>query len=215
MPRRMIVLGLTGSIGMGKTRATAVLRRLGVPVHDADAEVHRLLRDDRATIAAVDSAFPGIARGGAIDRRELGRRVFGDTAALRQLESILHPRVKAEAERFLGRARAQRKSVVALDIPLLFETGAERRCDAVIVVSAPGFVQIARVLSRAGMTAMRLAAILSRQMPDASKQRRADFVVPTGMDRRVGLRSLHRIVTLARHGRGWRRKRPRRRSDHA
>jgi dephospho-CoA kinase len=141
--------------------------------------------------------------------------VFGDQAALRQLESIIHPRVKAEGERFLGRARARRKAVVALDIPLLFETGAESRCDAVVVVSAPPFVQLARVLSRAGMTPARLAAILSRQASDASKQRRADFVVSTGLDRRMSAQALHRIVTLALHGHGWRRKLPRGHSDHA
>lgn len=211
----MIVLGLTGSIGMGKTRATDVLRRLGVPVHDADAEVHRLLRDDRATIGAVETAFPGVARGGAIDRRELGRRVFGDEAALRRLESILHPRVRMQSKLFLGRTRAQRKAVVALDVPLLFETGSESRFDAVIVVSAPRFVQAARVLRRTDMTAGRLAAILSHQIPDASKQRRADFVVPTGMDRRTSWRSLHRIVRLARRGGCWRGMCPKRRSSHA
>ncbi|MGE0119313.1 MAG: dephospho-CoA kinase [Dongiaceae bacterium] len=201
----MRVLGVTGSIGMGKTRAADILRRLGVPVHDADAEVHRLLRDDRATIAAVESAFPGVVRDGGVDRRELGRRVFGDEAALRRLEAILHPRVGIAARRFLGRARAQRRSVVALDIPLLFETGGAKRCDAVIVVSAPRFVQAARVLARPGMTPARLAAILARQMPDERKQRLADFVVPTGLDRHTGLRALGRVVTLMRRcGRGKR-----------
>jgi len=184
---------------MGKTRAADVLRRLGVPVHDADAEVHRLLREDRATIAAVESAFPGVTRNGVIDRQEVGRRVFGDEAALGRLESILHPRVKATASRFLQRARRERRSVVALDIPLLFETGGQRRCDAVIVVSAPAFVQASRVLRRPGMTPARLAAIIARQMPDATKQRLADFVVPTGLDRRTSLQALGRIVTLARH----------------
>ncbi len=200
-PRRMVVLGLTGSIGMGKSSAADRLRRLGVPVHDADAEVHRLLREDRPTIAAIGAAFPGAIRDGRVDRAELGRRVFGDAEALALLESILHPRVRQAVDRFLRRASAERSPVVALDIPLLFETGGERRCDAVIVVSAPTFVQAARVLHRPGMTAQRLAAILARQTPDAVKQRKADFVVPTGLDRRAGLQALARAVTLARRRR--------------
>jgi dephospho-CoA kinase len=198
MPRPTIVLGVTGSIGMGKTWAAAVLRQCGVPVHDADAEVHRILREDRTVIAAVESAFPASTRQGAIDRQEIGRRVFGDELALRRLEAILHPQVRSNASRFLQRARRERRPVVALDIPLLFETGGEERCDAVIVVSAPDFVQRARVLRRTGMTAARLAAVLMRQMPDDVKQRLADFVVPTGLDRRTSLQALDRIVRLAR-----------------
>lgn len=205
--RKLIVLGLTGSIGMGKSAAAAALRRLGVPVHDADAEVHRLLREDRATIAAITTAFPGVLRDGAIDRGALGRRVFGDDAALKRLESIIHPRVRDRATRFLRQAAAERRPVVALDIPLLFETGGESRCDLVIVVTAPAFVQAARVLHRPGMTAERLAAILSRQLPDASKQRRGDVVVPTGLDRRTGLQMLGRVVKLARECSGWRSRR--------
>jgi dephospho-CoA kinase len=194
----MIVLGLTGSIGMGKSTAAAALRRLGVPVHDADAEVHRLLRRDKPTISAVEAAFPGVARSGAIDRGELGRRVFGDAAALARLEAILHPRVHQAEKRFLRRARAARAPLAVLDIPLLFETGGERRCHATAVVSAPGFVQASRVLHRPGMTRSRLAAILSRQMPDVEKRRRADFVVPTGLDRRSSLRALAEVVRLLR-----------------
>jgi dephospho-CoA kinase len=194
----MIVLGLTGSIGMGKSTAAAALRRLGVPVHDADAEVHRLLRRDKPTISAVEAAFPGVSRDGAVDRGELGRRVFGDAAALARLEAILHPRVRQAEKRFLRRARAARAPLVVLDIPLLFETGGDRRCHATAVVSAPAFIQAGRVLRRPGMTRGRLAAILSRQMPDMEKRRRADFVVPTGLDRRSSLRALAEIVRLLR-----------------
>jgi dephospho-CoA kinase len=211
----MVILGLTGSIGMGKSMAAQRLRRLGVPVHDADAEVHRLLRDDRVAIKAIDVMFPGVVNNGAIDRAELGRRVFGDQAALRRLESVIHPRVQQVATRFLRRSAGERRPLVALDIPLLFETGGERRCDAVVVVSAPGFVQAARVLHRPGMTAQRLAAILARQTPDAVKQRKADFVVPTGLDRRTGLQALARVVTLARRVRQGRRRRARRLCSHA
>ncbi len=213
--RRMVILGLTGSIGMGKSMAAQRLRRLGVPVHDADAEVHRLLRDDRATIKAIGALFPDVISNGAVDRAELGRRVFDDEAALSRLESIIHPRVQLVATRFLRRSAGERRPLVALDIPLLFETGGERRCDAVVVVSAPGFVQAARVLHRPGMTARRLAAIMARQTPDAVKQRRADFVVPTGLDRRTGLQALARVVRLTRRPRLGRRRQARKLRSHA
>jgi len=211
----MVVLGLTGSIGMGKSTAAESLRRLGVPVHDADDEVHRLLHEDRLVIAAIGRAFPDVIRNGEVDRAELGRRVFGNAAALARLESILHPRVREVADRFLRRAAAARQPLVALDIPLLFETGGEKRCDIVVVVSAPSFVQAARVLRRPGMSAQRLAAILARQQPDPVKQRRADFVVPTGLDRRTGLQMLARVVTLARRQRHWCRRQTRELGGHA
>lgn len=195
----MIVLCLTGSIGMGKTTAALALRRMGIPVHDADAVVHRLLAAGGAGVEPVAAAFPGVRNAaGGIDRRELGRRVFGDPAALRALEAILHPLVVRSARGFLARAAARRERLVVLDIPLLFETGGERRCDGVIVVTAPEFVQRARVLRRPGMTAQRLAGIAARQTPDAEKRRRADFLVPTGLDRRTSLRALARIVRVMR-----------------
>jgi dephospho-CoA kinase len=192
----MIVVGLTGSIGMGKSTAAALLRRLGVPVHDADAAVHRLLGRGGAAVKAVAAAFPGTARKAGIDRAALGRRVFGDAASLRRLEDILHPLVRADTDRFLRRMAARRVPLVVLDIPLLFESGGARRCDAVIVVSAPAFLQRARVLARPGMSAARLAAILAKQMPDGEKRRRADFVVPTGLGRRLTLRRLAEIVRV-------------------
>lgn len=196
----MVILGLTGSIGMGKTTAANMLRRLGVPVHDADATVHRLMDRGGAAVPLVEAAFPGVVRDGAVDRAALGRRVFDDPEALRRLEAILHPLVRRAERRFLARSAAARVPIVVLDIPLLFETGAERRCDATIVVTAPRFVQRARVLRRPGMTAARLAAIEARQMPDAEKRRRADFIVRTGRDRRATLRALTRIVRLMRRG---------------
>ncbi|MFZ5791412.1 MAG: dephospho-CoA kinase [Pseudomonadota bacterium] len=194
----MIVLGLTGSIGMGKSTAAALLRRLGVPVHDADAAVHRLLARGGLAVPLVAAAFPGVVENGAVDRRALGRIVFADPAALERLEAILHPLVRREERRFLARARAERRRLAALDIPLLFETGAETRCDRVVVVSAPRRVQLARVLKRAGMTRERLAGIEARQMSDTEKCRRADFVVQTGLGRRLSLRAMHRIVRLLR-----------------
>jgi dephospho-CoA kinase len=193
----MVVLGLTGSIGMGKSAAAAMLRYLGVAVHDADAAVHRLLGRDGAAVAKVAAAFPGTAGPAGIDRAALGRRVFGDAAALRRLEGILHPMVRAETARFLRRMAARRTRLVVLDIPLLFESGGEGRCDAIAVVSAPAFLQRARVLARPGMSEARFAAILAQQMPDGEKRRRADFVVSTGLGRRPTLRRLAEIVRVA------------------
>lgn len=195
----MKILGLTGSIGMGKSTAAAMLRRLGVPVHDADATVHRLLGRGGAAVAAVDGAFPGVVRDGAVDRQELGRRVFGQPAELRRLEAILHPLVRRAETEFLKRHRRRGTRLVVLDIPLLFETGGERRCDAVAVVSCPAFLQAQRVLRRPGMSAAKLAAIRAQQMPDREKRRRARFVLPSGAGKVPVLRGLKRIVTVLRH----------------
>jgi dephospho-CoA kinase len=176
-----------------------MLRRFGVPLFDGDRVVHRLLAPGGAAVRSVSGAFPGAeADAGGIDRGVLGQRVFGDAAALRRLEGILHPMVAAEEKQFLARARARREPLVVLDIPLLFETGGERRCDYVLVVSASALVQRQRVLSRPGMTEIRLAAILKKQMPDREKRRRADFVVPTGAGRNLTLRHLRTIVRLLR-----------------
>lgn len=203
----MIVLGLTGSIGMGKSTAANMLLRLGVPVSDADAIVHELIGPDGGAVMAVEAAFPGSVENGAVDRAALGARVFGDAAALKRLEAILHPLVGRARDRFLKQAARAGKSVVALDIPLLFETGGDRLCDATIVVVAPHLVQASRVLARPGMTAAKLADIRRRQMPDAQKRRRADFIVPSGLGRHTTLRSLAHIVRLAKAGRLPRRRR--------
>ena len=202
----MVVLGLTGSIGMGKTTIAGMFRRIGVPVHDADAAVHRLLAKKGAAVAAVAEAFPGVVVKGAIDRQALGARVFGDPAALGRLERILHPLVRSSERRFLARQARRRAPLVVLDIPLLFETGGEKRCDAVVVVSAPRFLQAARVLRRPGMTRAKLAAILARQVPDEAKRRRADFVVLTGLSFARSLRAVKRIVKVAKERGGARRR---------
>lgn len=194
----MVILGLTGSIGMGKSVAAGMFRRLGVPVHDADAAVHRLLGRRGEAVGAVAAAFPDVLRDGTIDRAELGRRVFGDPAALERLEGVLHPAVRRDQAAFLRRQARRRCSLVVLDVPLLYETGADADCDAVAVVSAPPFVQAARVLARPGMTRQRLAAIRAQQMADAEKRRRADFLIPSGLGRRVTLRAVMRIVARAR-----------------
>ena len=173
----MFVLGLTGSLGMGKTTTARFFAEAGVPVHDADAVVHRLY--EGTAVAAIEAAFPGTTANGQVDRITLAARVLGDNAALKRLEAIVHPLVHEAERRLLAEAEATGEKVAVLDIPLLFETGGDQRVDAVAVVSAPQEVQTARVLERAGMTMEKLEAILSQQMPDAEKRRRADFVVDT------------------------------------
>jgi dephospho-CoA kinase len=173
----MFVLGLTGSVGMGKSATARMFAEEGVPVHDADAAVHRLYAGEAA--ALIEKAFPATTTGGVVDRGKLGQRVLDDPAALRRLEEIVHPLVRREEERFLNQAEAGGAKIAVLDIPLLFETGGEQRCDAVVVVSAPAEVQRARVMARPGMTEEKFAAILAKQMPDAEKRTRADFVVDT------------------------------------
>lgn len=190
----MRILGLTGSIGMGKSTAAAMLRALGLPVHDADATVHRLLGPGGKAVAPVALAFPGVVQAGAVDRKALGAKVFGKPAELKKLEAILHPLVRQAERAFLQRCRQARAPVAVLDIPLLFETGGEKRCDGVVVVTAPQFLQSQRVLKRSGMTKARFRQILAAQMPDVEKRRRADWVVDTGLGRRATLAALARIV---------------------
>lgn len=194
MKRSVFVIGLTGSIGMGKSTASAMLRQMGLPIFDADATVHRLMAKGGAAVQAVEEAFPGVVVDGAVNRPELGKRVFGDTAALRRLERILHPRV-GEAERaFLAAVARRRMGYAVRDVPLLFETEGDKRCDATIVVSAPAHIQRARVLARPGMTEERLQQVLSKQMPDAQKRQRADYVVPSGLGRRVTREALAAVM---------------------
>ncbi|MER8546430.1 dephospho-CoA kinase [Mesorhizobium sp. M0684] len=174
----MIVLGLTGSIGMGKSTAAKMFAEAGVPVHDSDEAVHRLYAGKAAPL--VEAAFPGTTRSGAVDRAALAERVLGDAAALKRLEAIIHPLVRADADAFLAEHRAAGAPLAVLDIPLLFETGGRNRVDKVVVVTAPREVQRARVLARPGMNEEKLASILARQVPDTEKRRRADFVIDTG-----------------------------------
>jgi dephospho-CoA kinase len=171
----MFILGLTGSIGMGKSTTAGFFRAAGVPVHDSDAVVHRLYEGE--AVGPVEAAFPGVTVGGRIDRAKLAEKLVGNPDAIRSLEAIVHPLVRAVSEGFIKEQAARGARVIVLDIPLLFETGGETRVDAVVVVSAPAAVQRARVLSRSGMTAERLDALLARQMSDAEKRARAHFVV--------------------------------------
>jgi dephospho-CoA kinase len=201
----MIVLGLTGSIGMGKSTADAALRRLGVPLYDADAEIHKMMGPGGSAVAMVEAAFPGVrGENGGIDRRKLGAHVIGKPEELRRLEAILHPMVRAVERRWVALQRSRGVKLVVLDIPLLFETDRIDRVDGVIVVSAPSRLQRERVMRRPGMTAERFAAILDSQRPDREKRRLADFVVSTGLSRAAGARQLAAIVRRVRQG-GWRR----------
>ena len=175
----MIVLGLTGSIGMGKSTTAKMFAEAGVPVHDSDEAVHRLYAGKAAPL--VEAAFPGTTVSGSVDRTKLAERVLGDAAALKRLEAIVHPLVRADAEAFLVRNRAAGAPLVVLDIPLLFETAGRGRVDKVVVVTAPADIQRARVLARPGMSEAKLAAILAQQVPDAEKRRQADFIIDTGL----------------------------------
>jgi dephospho-CoA kinase len=174
----MVILGLTGSIGMGKSATAQMFAAEGVPVHDADGAVHRLYAGEAA--AVIEAAFPGTVIGGAVDRTRLAAHVVGNPDKLKQLESIVHPLVRVSEQQFLAEAEAAQAPVVVLDIPLLYETGGENRVDAVVVVSAPSEIQRERVLARPGMTEEKFAVLLAKQMPDAEKRRRADFIVDTG-----------------------------------
>ena len=194
----MKIIGLTGSIGMGKSVAASMFRSLGVPVEDSDAAVHEMFAKGGAAVAAVEAAFPGAVKGGAVDRAALGKLVYGDPAALKRLESIVHPLVGRHRDAFLARARARHVPVVVLDIPLLFEAKLDRLCDVTVVVTAPRFLQEARVMARPGMARERFERILAQQMPDAEKRRRADYVVQTGIGRAHTLRRLKEIVRLLR-----------------
>lgn len=173
----MFILGLTGSIGMGKTATAKMFAEEGVPVQDADAAVHALY-EGKAT-PLIEAAFPGTTADGRVDRVKLGTMVIGKPEAMAKLEKIVHPLVAQERDGFLADAEKAGADVVVLDIPLLYETGSDINCDAVVVVSAPAEVQRARVLARPGMTEERFAAILAKQMPDADKRARADFIVDT------------------------------------
>jgi dephospho-CoA kinase len=176
----MIVLGLTGSIGMGKSTVEGFFAENGVPVYDADAMVHRLYAGD--AVPLIEAAFPGTTRDGSVDRARLAERVIADPTALKRLEAIVHPLVRRAEEQFLAQAEAAGAPVAVVNIPLLFETGGEKRCDAVVVVSAPAETQRERVMSRPGMTEEKFSGLLGKQMPDAEKRRRADFVVDTSKE---------------------------------
>jgi dephospho-CoA kinase len=199
--KRPFVLCLTGSLGMGKTTAARFFAEAGVPVHDSDAVVHALYEGE--AVSAVEAAFPGSTAGGKVDRAKLAAMVLGDSAALARLEAIVHPLVSAAREKFLADEQAKGTPLVVLDVPLLFETRAEGRCDAVVVVSATAEAQRRRALERPGMTEEKFAAILAKQLPDAEKRRRADFIVDSSKDfdhARAQVRDILRAVAKIERG---------------
>ena len=201
----MMILGLTGSIGMGKSTAAKMLRQMGVPVYDADAAVHRLQAPGGIALPPIEAAFTGVVKSGVLDRQALGARVFGNKEALRKLEAIVHPLVAREQRRFIRRAALNRAPLVVLDIPLLFEGLGERRVDGVLVVSAPAFLQRQRVMARPGMTAEKFAGILKQQVPDSQKRRKATVVNPTGLGLAPTRAALTRAVRelTKKQGRSW------------
>jgi dephospho-CoA kinase len=188
----MLVLGLTGSIGMGKSTAAAMFRTEGIEVHDADAVVHALYRGEAAPL--IEATFPGTTRDGVVDRAFLGALVLDDPTALTRLEAIVHPLVAASRDAFLAEAEKKGARLVVLDVPLLFETGGDRKVDAVVLVTAPEAVQKERVSRRPGMTPERLAVILARQRPDAEKRARAHFIVDTGGEFAATARQVRAIL---------------------
>jgi dephospho-CoA kinase len=190
----MIVLGLTGGIGMGKSTAASAFRRAGIPVFDADAAVHRMQSRGGRAVRAIEAAFPGTVREGAVDRQALRRAVFGRAEALARLEGILHPMVEADERAFVARAQRRGSRAVVLDIPLLFETAGDQRVDRVVVVTAPRDVQMHRIRARRRMSDADIKAVLERQMPDAEKRRRADVVIRTGLSRHASLMAVNRLV---------------------
>jgi len=173
----MFILGLTGSVGMGKSATAKMFADEGVPVHDADAAVHALYQGE--AVKPIEAAFPGTTADGKVDRLKLGERVIGHPEEIRRLERIVHPLVARVRDEFLADAERRGATIALLDIPLLYETGGEKLCDAVVVVSAPAEMQRERVLARPGMTEAKFAAIVAKQMPDADKRARADFIVDT------------------------------------
>ncbi len=190
----MITIGLTGGIGMGKSTVGRQFVRLGASFYCADTAVHRLVAKGGAAVKPIQKAFPGAVKSGAVDRKALAKLVFGDAKKLKKLESILHPLVRKEEEKFMKREKKIGTKLVVADIPLLFETDKPGRFDYIIVASAPPAVQRARVMARKGMTEEKFKAILARQMPDKEKQKRADFVVNTGKGRAYSLRQIKKII---------------------
>jgi len=197
----MYILGLTGSIGMGKSATAQMFRDFGIPVHDADATVHQLMGPRGRATQQIEQIFPGsLQENGAVDRQKLGGYVFGNAAELKQLEAILHPLVRAEEQKFLRLQRLHKKSLVVLDIPLLFETHGEKRCDGVAVVSASKSLQHRRVMARPGMTSDKFATILKKQMADFEKRKRADFVILSGNGYRMARNQVKRIIQQVCYG---------------
>lgn len=197
-----VIIGLTGSIGMGKTTASNMLHGLGLPICDSDFLVHGLLAKGGEAVSSVAAVFDDVVKNEAVDRGALGKRVFSNRGALKQLEEIIHPLVRVRQAQFIKMCRSQKRLAGVLDVPLLFEVKTDQICDFTVVVSAPEFIQKQRVMARPGMTQARLRETLARQMPDIEKRKRADFVVPTGLNKRHTLNHLCRIIRTLQNSRG-------------
>ena len=189
-----VIIGLTGSIGMGKTTASGMLRGLGLPICDSDLLVHDLLAKGGAAVSSVGDVFDDVIKNGEVDRVALGKKVFSNLEVLKKLEGIIHPLVRAKQVQFIKTCRRQKYVTGVLDVPLLYEVKTDRLCDFTVVVSAPDFIQKQRVMARPGMTQERFGETLARQMPDIEKRKRADFVVPTGLNKRHTLNHLFKII---------------------
>ena len=198
----MFTLGLTGSVGMGKTTAAKVFRQQRIPIFDADKVVWHLLEENEEAIEQIRRNFLGVVLNSKVNRGQLAKVVFSDHNALSRLEEILHPLVRRRQTKFLKVAANHRKPLVVLDVPLLFETGGDVLCDAVAVVSAPYYLQKIRVMKRTGMTEENFLGILNRQMLDSEKRRRADFIIPTGLGKRIGLQYIKEIIRFAKNEQG-------------
>jgi len=200
------ILGLTGSTGMGKTTAARAFKKLGIPVYDADETIHNIMNEDSAVVAEIKNIFPEAIKNNRIDRNVLGSIVFADTRALKELETILHPRARLLQHKFMRCAAKNGQNVIVLDIPLLFETKGDQFCDAVIVVSAPSFIQRSRVFARSNMTKKKFIEICNRQLSDKEKRKRANYIIPTGLGKSVSLAYIKMIIQDVKTKRGtkWR-----------
>ena len=192
----MIVLGVTGSIAMGKSTVTAMLSHLNNPIHDADKTVHDLMNVNGKAYNEIAKNFPGSVEVNRVNRMKLGREVFGDPEKLEQLENILHPLVREARDKFIKRQNRLKSRLIILDVPLLYETGGDNHCDKILVVSAPYFIQRQRALARQGMTQRKFYDILKQQMPDHEKRKRANFIVPTGLGKAYTYRVLKRLMRV-------------------
>lgn len=192
----MVIVGLTGSIGMGKSETAKMFRRLGIPVYDADAAVHGIYAPGGSAVAPIEAAFPGVTGANGVDRDALAKRVLNDAAALKKLESIVHPLVALEQQKFLEQAAAQNAEIIVIDVPLLYETGGQKRVDCVVLVSAPYELQRERVLERAGMSEEKFQAILAKQVPDAEKRQQADFIIDSSQGLDAAMAQVEALMPL-------------------
>ncbi len=192
----MVIVGLTGSIGMGKSETAKMFRSLGVPVYDADAAVHAIYAPGGSAVAPIEAAFPGVTNANGVDRDALAKLVLNDPAALKKLEAIVHPLVGLEQQKFLEQAAAENADIIVIDVPLLYETGGQKRVDCVVLVSAPYELQRERVLMRPGMSEEKFQSILAKQVPDAEKRRQADYIIDSSQGIEPAMAQVKDLIPL-------------------